>query len=86
MESQSNYSGPTRQSPTANYESHQDTPEPLHKFSRNTLEAIRNHHKLNRKTPDLILMALAIFDGRVKSISRREGFKMRGEAPHERKQ
>ena len=71
MESQSNYSGPTRQSPTGNCKSLKGTQPRSLKFSPSRLETIRSQHKLSARTPDVILMALSIFDGRVLSISRR---------------
>jgi len=48
---------------TGNYKSPKHTPIDSQNFSRNALEDIRGEHKLPRKTPDIVLKALAIFTG-----------------------
>ena len=61
MESPSNSSEHIPLNHTGNSKSPKPTPGDSQIFSRSTLENIRGKHKLPRKTPDIVLKALAIF-------------------------
>ena len=72
MESPSNSSERTPLNHTGNSKFPKPTPGDSPHFSRSMLENMRGKHKLPRKTPDIILKALAIFpDSHVSYIGRK---------------